>query len=467
MKIIFRIFMILISFFSTLVIFSCANQLPPSGGEDDKTPPKLLAIYPKSGSVNVTEKNITIEFDEYVDRRSFEESFYISPKPKGNQEFSWSGKKVTIEYENGFEKDKTYNVTIGTGLKDIRAGNKSANPIQIAFSTGDKIDNYRIKGKIFSKNFSNVIIFAYNLDTKLTVNPEKETPDYFAQSNSDGTYFLNNISKGKYRIFAVKDNDRNFLYDKNFDEIAMTDRDIDVRDTIEYYYADFLMTNLEFNALDPKFLDTFSSDSLKMIYTSVKDGTVSLPVNYKFYFLFKISDLSRFEIADNIFFQDTLHKRNLKLIYNWLTDSLLEVIPLEGLNYATVYKLSIDLSNTAKKYYYKIQFLTAEEKKFSKISGIVSGINETGIPVVVNLIDEADLLNRYSINMKSDSIFVFSKVPAGDYYLFAYLDRNNDNIFQKGNYDTFVPSEKFYLSDKVFNIRGKMDYEKILINFEK
>ena len=69
--------------------------------------------------------------------------------------------------------------------------------------------------------------------------------------------------------------------------------------------------------------------------------------------------------------------------------------------------------------------------------------------------------------MKSDSVFVFSKVPSGDYYLFAYLDRNNDNIFQKGNYDTFVPSEKFYLSDKVFNIRGKMDYEKILINFEK
>lgn len=353
------------------------------------------------------------------------------------------------------------------GLKDVRVGNKLGNPVQFAFSTGNKIDNCKIKGRVFSKNEGYTAIFAYQMDNKITANPEKQNPDYFAILNSERTYFLNNLSKGRYRLFAVKDIDRNFLFDKDFEEIAMTDKDVDVIDTSDYYNADFLMMNLNFNALDVKNLSSFSSDSLKIIYSSIKSGTVSVPIDYKFYFLFKTSDLSKYEIADNISLVDTVRKINLKLIYNWLTDSLLEVFPLEKLNYGSTYDFRLDFRNTKRKYFYSIQYSTFDEKKFSKISGIISKYYETGTQICVNLIDVADPLNRYNISLKNDSIFVFNRIPVGDYYLFAFLDKNSDNIFEKGSYEPFVASEKFYLTDKALKVTGRMDYEKIYINFGK
>ena len=86
--------------FTALYIFAyfagCANQQPPSGGEDDKMPPKIKYLYPRPNTVNFKGSEITLEFDEYVDRRSFIDAFFVTPKPKGGIEYDWSGKEVTV-----------------------------------------------------------------------------------------------------------------------------------------------------------------------------------------------------------------------------------------------------------------------------------------------------------------------------------------------------------------------------------
>jgi hypothetical protein len=76
-------------------------------------------------------------------------------------------------------------------------------------------------------------------------------------------------------------------------------------------------------------------------------------------------------------------------------------------------------------------------------------------------------MNRYNISLRNDSVFVFNRIPAGDYYLFAFSDKNSDNIYEKGSYDPFIASEKFYLTDKPLKVTGKMDYDKIYINLGK
>ena len=77
----------------------CANQQPPSGGEDDKVPPKIKYLYPRPNTVNFSGNELTIEFDEYVDRRSFIDAFFVTPKPKGTLSYDWSGKEVTVKFE--------------------------------------------------------------------------------------------------------------------------------------------------------------------------------------------------------------------------------------------------------------------------------------------------------------------------------------------------------------------------------
>ncbi len=448
------------------IFSSCANQLPPSGGEDDKNPPGIKYLSPAPGSVNFKEKEINFEFDKYIDRRSFEESFLISPKPDGKMEFDWSGKKVKVIFEKPLSKNKTYKVTIGTDLKDVNAGNKLKNPVQFAFSTGNEIDNHKIIGRVYVKTISYIVIFAYEVKNREKINPENEKPDYFSILNSDGTFNLTNIPAGKYRLFAVKDNDKNFRYDKGFEDIAVTDRDVEVKDTSDIQTADFLMINFDFSNTDNKFLESFNTDSLKVVYHSIKNGSVSIPVDYKYYFHFKFAGLSKYEIASGISLTDTIQKRDEKLVYNWITDSLVEVFPSQNLNYATAYKFIVDLKSGSKKYYSEILFTTVERKKYSKLSGKISGNVGNDFPIGVFLYNNEDASINYSLTLKNDSVFTFPNVIAGDYYLFAFVDKNSSNIFQKGNYDPFVTGEKFYLSEKLLNVKGRMDYENIYINFK-
>ncbi len=458
--------LIILLFTCSVILTSCANQLPPSGGEDDKNPPGFKIISPTPGTINFTGKEINIEFNKYVDRRSFEESFLISPKPDGKMEFDWSGKEVKVIFEKPLDKSKTYNVTIGTDLKDVNTGNKLKNPIQFAFSTGNEIDNCKIIGRVYAKTISYIVIFAYDIRNREKINPEKENPDYFSILNSDGTFNLTNIPAGKYRLFAVKDNDKNFRYDKSFEEIAFADRDVEVKDTTDIQSADFLMINFDFSITDNKFLESFNSDSLKIVFHSIKYSSVSIPIDYKYYFHFKFAELSKYEKANGISLLDTIQKKDVKLVYNWITDSLVEVFPSQNLNYATAYKFIIDLKPDSKRYYTEILFTTAEGKKYSKVSGKILGNSGSEFPTAIFLYNNDDATIKYSLSLKNDSIFTFPKVIAGDYYLFAFIDQNSSNIFQKGNYDPFVPSEKFYFREKLLNVKGKMDYENIYIEFK-
>jgi len=195
-----------------LFVFGCANQLPPSGGEDDTSSPKVLKIFPLPNSLNYSGNSISIEFDEYIDRRSFKDALFISPKPMGELNYNWSGKKVEIEFPNNLLKNTTYTFVVGKGLKDIRNNSITA-PIQFAFSTGVSIDNGKINGKVYAQKSDNLMIFAYinkGINDSL-MNPINKFPDFFSQVNENSQFYFNHLPQGKFRLFALKDNNKNLL----------------------------------------------------------------------------------------------------------------------------------------------------------------------------------------------------------------------------------------------------------------
>jgi hypothetical protein len=49
-----------------LAVAGCASPGFPPGGPPDKDPPKLVAVVPESGAVNVKPKHVTFEFDEVI-----------------------------------------------------------------------------------------------------------------------------------------------------------------------------------------------------------------------------------------------------------------------------------------------------------------------------------------------------------------------------------------------------------------
>ncbi|HPN18920.1 MAG TPA: Ig-like domain-containing protein, partial [Chitinophagales bacterium] len=56
----------IISLFHCLIIASCAQITAPSGGNRDQSPPVISTSTPANYSINFRQKQIKIEFDEWI-----------------------------------------------------------------------------------------------------------------------------------------------------------------------------------------------------------------------------------------------------------------------------------------------------------------------------------------------------------------------------------------------------------------
>ena len=221
------LFLVVPAFF----VISCANQIPPTGGPIDTVPPTIVSTYPAPYTLHFKHHRFDLEFDKYVDHRSVEESIFISPYV-GDLEFDWSGKEVEVTFSGELRENTTYVINVGTDVKDLRSpANRMAQAFTLAFSTGGEIDRGGIRGRIFpaksSDHAEGVMIFAYqlaDLDAD-TLDPRTLKPDYITQTGKNGDFYLQHLSFGPYRIFAVRDEYRNLLYDPETDEFGVPSRD--------------------------------------------------------------------------------------------------------------------------------------------------------------------------------------------------------------------------------------------------
>jgi len=452
----------------TVYFYSCANQLPPSGGDDDKTPPEIISIYPRPNSINYKDNKLRFKFDEYVDRRSFEESFFISPKPKGGYEFDWSGKEVEVKFSKALDKNKTYVIIIGIDLKDLRGGNALASPLSFAFSTGSRIDEGNISGMVFSDNYDRVKILAYLKagKTEDSLNPGNNIPDYILQVSPDGSYEFTNLPDGEYRVFAVSDEDRNNLFDKDLDNIAVLSDDLRLaKDSNAISGLNFLLKDFDINKTGKEFLDLLKADSINFIYSNISNGDNNIPPDYRFYFYFKNTSLKKADMVNNFTVTDTVSSKSYRLVFNWLNDSLLEVFSAERFALSSGLKLIIDLRGTGKKYLYERRFNIAGKNNFGKIFGkIISG--EDALPHVnIRLYNKDNKFVTYSAKLKDTTGFVFEEVLEGNYMMLSFIDENENGKPDKGNYYPFGPAEKFFIYDKELKVKGGWNVENVFIKF--
>ena len=208
-----------------LIISGCANQLPPGGGEIDKIPPKIVETYPENGTTDYNENYIEFTFSEYVDKRTVKDALFISPAVDGELELDWSGTSVRINFPGPLKDSVTYVVTLGTDVVDYNNKNRMAESYTLTFSTGPEIDKRVISGRIYDKEPSGTMLFAYKLSAD-TVNPSTTKPDYISQAGDNGAFKLAGLAAGTYRVFAVADQFRDLLYQVEQDRIGVPYKDI-------------------------------------------------------------------------------------------------------------------------------------------------------------------------------------------------------------------------------------------------
>jgi len=269
---------------ASLIIFArCANQLPPGGGEVDTVPPKIIEVYPENGTVNYHENYSEISFSKYVDKHSVQDAIFISPALLKPLKYDWSGKTLTVYFNDSLKANTTYTVSIGTDVKDMNNGNKMAESLTFAFSTGNKIDKGKIKGKIYDSSPDGVMIFAYQTNGK-EADPTKQKPDYVSQAGKNGNYSLLGLRDGDYSVFAIRDKFRDLLYQKNEDGFGVQNRKIELIDkTVEYDNVDFFLTMED--SVAPKISNVIMKDRNHLLieFSKSVDSTKIFGDNFIFY----------------------------------------------------------------------------------------------------------------------------------------------------------------------------------------
>ncbi|MCX6144362.1 MAG: Ig-like domain-containing protein [Ignavibacteriales bacterium] len=215
---------------ASTILMSCAGQRSPEGGPIDTEPPVIISTNPPNYTTRFKGSSITIEFNEYVDHRTVEGAVFVSPS-LGPLKFDWSGRELEMEFFEKLRRSTTYVVTIGTDAADLNNHNKMAQAYTLAFSTGDDIDHGGIAGKVFGRRESDsplgIMVFAYKLHdlNPDTLNPTTTKPDYVTQSGRNGEFALRHLSFDSYRVFAIRDEYKNLLYDPETDDYAAAPSD--------------------------------------------------------------------------------------------------------------------------------------------------------------------------------------------------------------------------------------------------
>jgi hypothetical protein len=212
------------SFFIFILLASCASVGNPGGGDYDVTPPVMMKSYPLPDAVNFTKPKIELIFNEYISIEKPSEKVIITPPQKKQPVITAIGKKILVELKDSLQENTTYTFDFTNSIAD----NNEKNPIEgfvFAFSTGDIVDTLMISGTLLdARNLEpmpNVMIGLHgNLsDSAFTTLPFRRT----SMTNDRGQFKIRNVSPGTYRVFALKDGNKNFFYDSPSEDIAFFD----------------------------------------------------------------------------------------------------------------------------------------------------------------------------------------------------------------------------------------------------
>ena len=205
---------------------SCANPTPPqSGGKKDPIPPLITDIRPLPGTVNVPVHNakITITFNEYVTVKD-PKGIFLSPPLEKTPKYKIRGKSVVVYFESDLQENTTYTLDLTGAIADNNEGNMFPG-YTLMFSTGEKIDSMAMTGVVRDCNTlqpikgATVMLYKDLSDSAVF----KQRPDAAVKTDDWGYFALRNIADTLYRLYAIKDESYNNIYDPDNDQIAFCD----------------------------------------------------------------------------------------------------------------------------------------------------------------------------------------------------------------------------------------------------
>lgn len=193
-----------------LYVSSCANQGTPTGGPRDTIPPILVNTSPLNKSTNYKSQEFTLTFDEYVSADQIKSKLVITPRFENQFTFRLKKTSITLFFDEPFEDSTTYTLNFADGISDITEKNPAVN-LSLAFSTGPTIDSMFIAGTVsnlYTNEKEKEILIAL-FDSTDTLDIFTGKPKYFTTTTEAGSFRIENIKDGLYKLYAFHDDNSN------------------------------------------------------------------------------------------------------------------------------------------------------------------------------------------------------------------------------------------------------------------
>lgn len=208
-------------------LMSCANIVPPTGGDMDTTPPKLLSMTPKDSVLNQRVKKIVLHFNKFVEVKDLGKHMTLSPLLEFPPTVTAIGKRVEIKLVDSLLKDNTtYKISLGDAITDNRERTPYSN-FTYTFSTGSYFDSMGVKGQVRDMlsgipdtGISMVLYDAEAFNDSMLLSKK---PIYLTKADANGNFQFTGLPQRNFRIFAIADADNNTIYDITKERIGFLD----------------------------------------------------------------------------------------------------------------------------------------------------------------------------------------------------------------------------------------------------
>lgn len=211
---------------SLMFPWGCANTTtPPSGGDKDTIPPEMANISPLPGTVNVNphKTKLVFTFNEYVKIKDAN-GIFLSPPLEKKPKAVIKGKSVVVSFESDLDTNTTYTLDLTGAIADNNEGNMFPG-FTLVFSTGSQIDSMCLTGLVQDfetlKPMKAVTVMLYKDQADSAVFLRR--PYAAAKTDDWGFFSIRNIQDTVYRVYAVKDENNNNMYDPETERIAFLD----------------------------------------------------------------------------------------------------------------------------------------------------------------------------------------------------------------------------------------------------
>ncbi len=241
----------------------------------------MVTSTPTPGATDFQGHEVTIVFDENVQLKDADKKFVMSPPTAKKPRVEAHAKIVKVSFEDDLLPATTYTLDFADCLSDLNEGNIYEN-FTFSFSTGESTDSMMISGNVYDAQTIMpvegiyVLLHANLTDTAF----RKAMPIRVAKTDSHGRFAIKNVPAGaEYDVYALDDQNRNFLFDQVGEKAAWLGRHVSpsfetrqvpdsvrtdstyvLNDTVRFYYAPTLRDTLVYTP-DSLVLFAFDEDS--------------------------------------------------------------------------------------------------------------------------------------------------------------------------------------------------------------